>query len=131
MDTAIKTFLAISILMSPTSYGAEREFAIPDLNRIDPSQFQEVNTQMTPQEYRDAFHYNQRITLKAMETSLKGAAVSLGVSEDHAELVGAAIGLAVSGAEFNLNKRKGLSLELDDPAETDRSLMLKWKLHWD
>jgi hypothetical protein len=61
----------------------------------------------------------------------KNALKKIGIPEQGAYLMGAALGLAINHESgLNLNKSKTLALEFKDVDKSDRSLYFKFKLDW-
>ncbi len=94
-------------------------------------EWQSVNADMSPGEYRASYRHNQRIIRDFVESHSKNALTSIGVPKSGVKLMGAAAGLAAGqDAKFYLNKSKLMALEVKDATDDDRALFFGIKLDW-
>jgi hypothetical protein len=92
-----------------------------------------VNPNMSPEEYRSAYHHNRHLLRDNAESYSVEALRSAGVSETGIQVMGVATGLAANGdARVYLTRRgsKGLTLEFRDLTNGDRSALLGIHLQW-
>jgi len=79
---------------------------------------------MSPAQYREASRHNRRLVVYTLQDTL----VSLGVSEGKMAVVSTVASLTMGDPKIRLNKT--MSLQLKDVTESDRSLLLNFKLSW-
>ena len=89
-------------------------------------QWQQVDADMSPGDYRKALRHNRRLALGTLEDTM----VSLGVPSSAINLVGAAVVLAVDDLKVPLNKSNTLALKIKDAVDEDRSAMVQLKFDW-
>jgi hypothetical protein len=97
---------------------------------VERQQWRTINTNMSPEEYETAYRRNLRVVRDTLKSYSKEAFASMGVPAAGVEFMGAALGLAVRDARFDLNKSKTLALELKDVADEDRTLFLGIRMNW-
>ncbi len=65
-----------------------------------------------------------------MAESLRSSIGTMGLSPAGEAIVGSAIGAALHGAEVALNPNNTMALQVLDPAQGDRSVLLRVRLDW-
>ena len=93
--------------------------------------WQTVNGDMSPGEYRNSYRHNRRIVRDFVESYSESALTSIGMPKSGIKLMGAAAGLAAGqDAKLYLNKSKLMAIELKDATEDDRAVFFGIKLDW-
>ena len=85
---------------------------------------------MAHNEYGDAVRHNKRIIQRATRKYVEGELVSMGISKRAIGVAGATVGFLVDGGKLNLNDSKTLSFEVRDVVDSDRIMLLNYKLSW-
>jgi hypothetical protein len=97
---------------------------------MDRDQWQPINPQMTPEDYRELSRNNLRLARGALTSYTQERLTSLRVPEMGINLLGAAVGLAASTSRFHVNKSKTMAVEFENLAEDKRALVFRVKLDW-
>ena len=127
----LKTILSLSLLVLSAGTQAETlTLNVPQLYEVQRSQWRAVDTEMSREEYKNAYRKNRRILVKTVSNYLERQFTALGVPEMGVNLAAKTIGFAVSGAKINLNESKTMALELRDVTQEDRGVYFRVKLDW-
>jgi hypothetical protein len=121
--------LALLLAVSNTAYAEDRDTLLINIG-TERDQWQPVNPQMTPEDYRDISRNNLRLTGRALTTYSQERLTSLSMPEMGINLLGTAVGLATSTARFHVNKSKTMAVEFENLAKEKRALMFRVKLDW-
>ena len=120
-------FVFTVLFAANSAVGAEDTIApIGELFDAQRNQWQEVESSMSAEEYREATLRNRRFVTNALHDT----AVSLGVPEKAIAVTGAAIAIAAGDPKVHLNKSKTMALQLKDAVNRDRSIFFSIKLDW-
>lgn len=122
--------IAVALCSSPTALAEQNEAPFGALFQTETRHWQNIDSGMSIDEYHDHSRQNLRVARKSAEKLMLQASSSLGIPEQGAALAGAALGLAVQGAKFNLNQSKTMALRLDEVAGDDRAISLRFRLDW-
>ena len=127
----LKTILFLSLLVLSSGTQAEiLNLNVPQLYEVQRSQWRAVDSEMSRQEYKNAYRKNRRILVKTVSNYLEQQFTALGVPEMGVNLAAKTIGFAVSGAKINLNESKTMALEVRDVTQENRGIYFKVKLDW-
>ena len=129
----IRTTTIVSAFLLATSslaHAEDRESALPDLGLKSHEYQHSVDMTMSLQEYEGMYSRNQKVVLKNLRSYSENALVSIGISRQSINLMGAALGLAFSDPKLSLNKSKTLTLEIKDAEDSDRRFYLGIDLNW-
>lgn len=100
-------------------------------NPSDRHEWQAVSGDMSMDEYRDAYRHNQRIVSDSVKSYSESALTSIGIPKSGVKFISAATGLAVGqDANFYLDERKIMALELKDTAHDERAVLFRIKIDW-
>ena len=124
--------LALAVLLCSTSTAVAGLYLSPFGAVFQPNNknWQSVDSAMSAKEYRNSSRQNLRLARKSARKLILRATSSMGIPEQGAVLTGAALGLVMEGAKFNLNESKTMALELDEVASEDPAISLKFRLEW-
>ena len=124
--------LALAALLCSTSTAVAELYLSPFGAVFQPNNknWQSVDSAMSAKEYRNSSRQNLRLARKSARKLILRATSSMGIPEQGAVLTGAALGLVMEGAKFNLNESKTMALELDEVASEDPAISLKFRLEW-
>jgi hypothetical protein len=125
--TIVSAFLLATISVA---HAEDRESSLPDLGFKSHEYQHSVDMTMSLQEYEGMYSRNQKVVLNNLRSYSENALVSIGISRQSINLMGAALGLAFSDPKLNLNKSKTLALEIKDASDSDRSFYLGVNLDW-
>ena len=123
-----RTGFMLAALLAANSAVCAEDTMVPvgELFDTQRNQWQEIDANMSPEEYGEATARNQRIVTNALHDTV----VSLGVPDQAIALTGAAVVLATGAPKVHLNKSKTMSLQLKDAVDRNRSVYLKIKFDW-
>jgi len=85
-----------------------------------------VGMDMSGHEYREARRSNRRLAGELLKQSIQG----VGLSSAGGTVLGSALGAAAGGAELMLNESETMALQVQDPADGDRSVLFRLRLDW-
>ncbi|MCP4407699.1 MAG: hypothetical protein GY807_08040 [Gammaproteobacteria bacterium] len=119
-------FFIFTVPVLAEDSGAE----LPSLGVFKTAHWQNVNVQMAPRKYGKAVRHNKRIIQRAARNYVEGGLVTMGISKQAVAITGATVGFFVKGGHLNLNESKTLALEVSEVIESDRALLLRYKLGW-
>jgi len=125
MTRETRLMLATLLAVSPTLYAQDNALTSRE-HETDQYQWRQIDADMSPEKYREALRHNRRVTRDKVTQSV----VSLGVPKAGANLMGAAIAVAVDDLKLPLNKSKTLMLQIEDAIDGDRSALVRIKLEW-
>jgi hypothetical protein len=121
--------LALLLVASNMAFAEDRGTQLVNIG-MDRDQWQPINPQMTPEEYRELSRNNLRLARGALTSYTQERLTSLRVPEMGINLLGAAVGLAASTSRFHVNKSKTMAVEFENLAEDKRALVFRVKLDW-
>jgi len=93
-------------------------------------QLQGVDTNVPLDEYEAASRHNRKVVRNSLRTFARDSLELMGIPEQGVNVIGAAVGLATSGAKLDLNRSKTLKLELRDLNDSARTLYFGVNLDW-
>ena len=131
MMNAIRIFAVAALFCSTASTAAEQvQSPISELFHDDGNQWLKIDSNMSPEEYQNSGRQNQRMMRKSAKKLLLQASKSVGIPKQGVALTGAAVGLVLEGAKFNLNESKTMALQLNEVASQERAISLRIRFHW-
>ena len=90
-----------------------------------------LHVDMSVEEYRAIYKSNWRFLRKSLQTRARDTLTSWGLPRAGVDMLGVAAGLAAGrDARLYLDDGRRMALELDDPLDGDRSLMLRFGIDW-
>ena len=124
MTRRARLMSAMLLAVSPALH-AQDSFLTSLLHEADRYQWRQVNADMSPGKYREAFRHNRRLARGMLTNTI----VSLGVPKMGVNLMGAAVAIAVDDLKLDLNKI--VALEMEDPLDKDRmGAFIEVKFDW-
>lgn len=130
MDTT-RTLAAAALLCIAATGMAEHDLSpVGELFQPGDNRWQDIDSGMSAEDYQSSSRRNLRLVRKSAKHFILQASSSAGIPEQGVALTGAALGLVLEGAKFNLNESKTMALELDDVTGEDRAISLRFKLDW-
>lgn len=130
MNKTTKCIAAVFLLTGAAPHAEDMQGGMPGLYETKRFEWKHVDEYMSAQEYRDSSRHNQRAFGNAARTVFTETLTSFGISKQGVEITGAAVGLAIEGAELDLNESETLSLKFDDVVSEDRAIFFNLKLDW-
>jgi hypothetical protein len=126
-----RTLAAAALLCVATTGMAEHDLSpVGELFQPGGSRWQDIDSGMSAEDYQSSSRQNLRLVRKSAKYFILQTSASAGIPEQGVALTGAALGLVLEGAKFNLNESKTMALELDDVTGEDRAISLRFKLDW-
>ena len=92
--------------------------------------FQRADMNMSTREYEETYRRNRSFVGNTLGSYSLHTLGLIGIPEQGANVMGAALGMVINGARLNLNKSKTLALELKDVSDSDRTLYFGVNLDW-
>ena len=92
--------------------------------------FQRVDTNMSDQKYEETYNKNRRFVTNTLGSYSKHALGLIGIPEQSVNLMGAAVGMAISGTRLKINNSMTLGLKLKDAGDSDRTVYFGINLKW-
>lgn len=123
-------FGAAALICGASVVAQQLPTAVEGLAPADEKRWQPVAHDMSPQEYSDSSRQNLRLIRKTAREYILQASAAAGLPKQGVELTGAALGLIVEGAKINLNESKTMAVRLDQVADDDRAISIRFKLEW-
>ena len=120
----------ISFVMMTSALAENIRFTLPSLGDQETARWQAVDYSMAQNEYGQAVRHNKRIIQRATTHYVEGGLVSMGMSKRAVGIAGGTVGLLIDGGKLSLNDSKTLSLEVRDVIDSDRIMLLNYKLNW-
>lgn len=131
MMYAVRIFTVAALLCSATAIVAEPgEPPLGGLFQTENKQWRDIDRGISAGEYRNYSRQNLRVARKSAQKLLLQAYSAIGIPKQGAALTGAALGLVIEGAKFNLNESKTMTLRLDEVSGEDRAIALRFRLEW-
>lgn len=121
--------LILWLTASNMAYAQDRDTQLVNM-WTERDQWQQVDPQMTAEDYREVSRNNYRLARRALTAYSYETLNSLSVPEMGVNLLGAAVGMAASTASFHVNKSKTMAVEFENLAEEKRALVFKVKINW-
>ncbi len=121
--------IALLLAVSNMAKAEDRDALLLNIG-TDSNQWQPVNPQMTPEDYRELSRNNLHLARRTLTSYSQESLTSLWMPEVGINLLGTAVGLAGSTARFHVNKSKTMALEFDNMAKEKRALMFRVKIDW-
>ncbi|MEN8130118.1 MAG: hypothetical protein ABFS45_07955 [Pseudomonadota bacterium] len=122
--------LAVFFIFTAPVLAEDNGAELPSLGVFQTARWQDVNVQMAPRKYGKAVRHNQRIIQRAARNYVEGGLVSMGIPKQAVAITGATVGFLVKGGHLNLNESKTLALVVREVTDSDRAMLLKYKLGW-
>jgi len=133
MNGLIRIPVAISVLallVSAQLHAGEAIFSVGN-SSVEKVHWQTYTTDLSDQEYRSIYKYNQKRVRKFLTSYSENTLLSMGVPEYGVKFIGVAAGLAANrNATLYLNKSRFLALEFKDVINGDRAMLLGIKMKW-
>jgi len=128
----ISAMIPVLALMAGAQLHAEESvFSVGESNVDRPKHWQTFTTDMSDQQYRNAYRGNQHRIGKFLKTYSENTLLSMGVPKTGVKVIGVAAGLAANrNATLYLNKSRILALEFKDVANDDRAMFFGIKMDW-
>ena len=130
MTRTAKFAATACLLCCTTTYAEDMQNQMPKLYESEKFSWKHVDVSMSAREYEESSRYNQRVFGDAARNAFKETLTSFGMSKQSIKITGAAVGLAMEGAKFDLNESETLSFEVDDVVSDDRAVYFNLKLDW-
>ena len=118
------------LLLSSASVSAEQWVNPRDKVKTTSSQLQYFNENMSPKEYKDAYHHNRKILIKTVASYSKHVLMSIDTPETVVNAMGAAIAVATQDTKLHLNESDTMSLAFKDIATENRSIFFRIEMDW-
>ncbi len=127
----VVTRLLVFFFIFTTPVLAENDGAeLPSLGASQTAHWQDVNVQMAPRKYGKAVRHNQRIIQRVARNYVEGGLVSMGISKQAVAITGATVGFLIKGGHLDLNESETLALVVREVTDSDRAMLLRFKLGW-
>ena len=128
----IRTITVVSVFLLATSlivHAEDRESALLNWG-YKHQHFQRADMNMSTREYEETYRRNRSFVGNTLGSYSIHTLGLIGIPEQGVNVMGAALGMVISGARLNLNKSKTLALELKDVSDSDRTLYFGVNLDW-
>ena len=121
----------LALLASAQLHAEELVFSVGESAVDRPKHWQTFTTDMSDQQYRNAYRHNQHRIGKFLKTYSENTLLSIGVPKTGVKVIGVAAGLATNrDATLYLNKSRILALEFKDVTNDDRAMFFGIKMDW-
>ena len=128
----IRAITVVSVILLATSsivHAEDGESALLNWG-YKQQHFQRADMNMSTREYEETYRRNRSFVGNTLGSYSIHTLGLIGIPEQGANVMGAALGMVINGARLNLNKSKTLALELKDVSDSDRTLYFGVNLDW-
>jgi hypothetical protein len=128
----IRTVLFVSaflLAICATASAQDRQLALLAAADTQRSQHR-LDGELSRQEYQEIYRRNQKYLRNTLKRYSRNALGLVGMPEQTADLMGAALGYVTRGAKLNLNESKTLRIEFRDVENQDRAVYFGVNLDW-